>query len=90
MTLTHRRGTLEKAKRDRMLRELQEGASAQGNRFLEMHLSGDRLTQRQAIIAQCYFCMGYYVDGRRDCGCEECPLYPYMPYKSKESKNVGS
>jgi hypothetical protein len=38
------------------------------------------LTARQAIIAQCAHCMGWYADGRHDCENHDCPLYPYMPY----------
>ena len=43
---------------------------------------GKRLTQREAIYAQCFICMGYYVDGKEDCGNKICPLYYYMPYRA--------
>jgi hypothetical protein len=38
------------------------------------------LTTKQAIIAQCAHCSGWYVDGKCDCENPDCPLYPYMPY----------
>jgi hypothetical protein len=38
------------------------------------------LTPKQAIAAQCAHCSGWYVDGKLDCECHDCPLYPYMPY----------
>jgi hypothetical protein len=57
------------------------GKSAKGKTFLEQYARGKKLTQRQAILAKCYECMGGYVDGKRDCKINGCPLYPLMPYK---------
>ena len=48
---------------------------------------GKRLTQRQAIIAHCYECMGYYSDGKQDCLVDVCPLYEYMPYRGLDEKS---
>jgi hypothetical protein len=59
------------------------GGFAKGRNEILKHLAGDRITQRQAIIAKCYDCMGFYADGRNDCGIESCSLYPYSPYGSK-------
>ncbi len=47
---------------------------------------GERLTRKEAILALCYDCNGQE-DSRHDCGCTECPLYQYRPYK-KERKHV--
>ena len=55
-----------------------------GNKELEKHRSGKRLTQRKAIHAKCADCMGYYIDGRVDCLCNGCPLYQWMPYRNVE------
>ena len=52
-----------------------------GKNQLKRHYKGDRLTQRQMIIAKCADCCGYYVDGRVSCEMPECPLFPHMPYK---------
>ena len=57
-----------------------------GKSNLIKHLKGKRLTQRQAILAKCCDCMGYYVDGRNDCEMPECPLYPFMPYQADKKK----
>jgi hypothetical protein len=57
---------------------------ARGVRELKRYLNGDRLTQRQAIIANCASCMNYYADGKNDCLIPNCPLYPFMPYRNKE------
>jgi hypothetical protein len=57
---------------------------ARGNKELKKYLYGDRLTQRQAIIAKCFDCMGQYIDGKIDCLILDCPLYPFMPYRNKE------
>jgi hypothetical protein len=58
------------------------GISSKGRTNLIKHLEGKRLTQRQAILANCCECMGYYADGRKDCSMPKCPLYPFYPYKT--------
>ncbi|RPI50786.1 MAG: hypothetical protein EHM49_08065 [Deltaproteobacteria bacterium] len=60
---------------------------ARGNKELKKYLLGARLTQRQAILAKCADCMGYYLDGRLDCEIEDCPLYPFMPYRIEAQKS---
>jgi hypothetical protein len=57
-----------------------------GKTNLLKHYSGDALTHKQAILAKCADCMGYYIDGRADCQTPECPLYPFMPYRGKKQE----
>ncbi len=60
------------------------GIKARGkNEFLK-HLKGERLTCKQAILANCYDCMGGYTDGKYSCGVSSCPLYLFMPYREVE------
>jgi hypothetical protein len=54
---------------------------------LKKHYKGKILTQRKAILAKCYDCMGCYIDGKIDCKVITCPLYRWMPYKD-EVKNA--
>jgi hypothetical protein len=63
------------------MRSLSKGISARGRNELKRHLEGGKLTFKQAILAKCYDCMGFYVDGKADCAIPECPLYPVMPYR---------
>jgi len=58
-----------------------EGLTAQGKRELIKHLSGEQISLRQSVKAKCYDCMGYYTDGKKDCGIKTCPLYPWMAFK---------
>ena len=46
---------------------------------------GSHITRKQAILAKCYDCMGYYADFGldKDCKVKDCPLYPYHPYRSR-------
>ena len=60
------------------------GKQSQGRTQYVRYLRGERLTQRQAILAKCFECGGYYADGRKDCEMPDCALYPYMPYKGKD------
>lgn len=66
----------------------QNGKSARGQKELLKHLSGQRLTLKQAINAHCYDCTGFYDDGRVDCLMPHCPLHPYMPYNQNREKRV--
>lgn len=59
--------------------------SATGKKELLKHLKNQKLVKEEAIWAKCYECMGYYADGRKDCKIYNCPLYTWMPYKTKES-----
>ena len=54
-----------------------------GRKEILKHLAGEKVTTREAIHAKCYDCMGFYADGRVDCGIETCALYSYSPYGSK-------
>jgi hypothetical protein len=65
------------------------GISSAGKRNLIRHLKGERLTQRQAIIAKCCDCMGYHADGRQDCRMPHCSLYPFRPYKEDPAVSSG-
>jgi hypothetical protein len=62
----------------------EKGKLAKGKREIVKYFSGLRLTARQAIVAKCYDCMGYYVDGKNDCIMKCCPLHDFMPYKTKQ------
>lgn len=56
---------------------------AKGKKELQRYVLEDKvLTQRQAILAHCYDCMGGYSDGKYSCGISTCPLSPWMPYKN--------
>ena len=50
------------------------------------YLSGGKLTRSQAMKCKCYYCNGYNSDGRKDCKVKRCPLYPWMPYNSENSR----
>ena len=42
---------------------------------------GEALTMKESILANCYQCAGFYMDGRKDCEVEGCPLHVFMPYR---------
>lgn len=63
------------------------GLTYAGKSELIKHLEGERLTQKQAILAKCYDCMGYFVDGKEDCGVKHCSIYPYMRFNPNRIKN---
>ncbi len=72
---------MEKAKK---IEEIEKySRRVKGKSQLLKYLSGERLTPRQAIIAKCYECCGYCVDGIEICTIENCPLYPYSPFRRK-------
>jgi len=63
------------------------GKTAQGkNEYLEYMETGKKLSHKQAIVANCYQCLGFYMDGKHDCEIPDCPLYPFMPYRKGVEK----
>lgn len=60
-----------------------------GKRYLLAHMTGKKLTARQAVLAKCTECMNGWHDGRVDCRIPDCPLYPWQPYKNSQSLPVA-
>ena len=67
----------------------QYGKTARGKNELLKHLSGQRLTSRQAIYAHCFDCMGMFADGKVDCNMPHCPLHPFMAYNQNREKRTA-
>ncbi len=57
------------------------GSTARGKRELIAFFKGETLTMKESVLANCYQCTGFYMDGRKDCEVEGCPLYVFMPYR---------
>ena len=60
--------------------------SAKGRAELLKHRSGKKLSYKQAVLAKCNDCSGFYADGKIDCQIPDCPLYGFMPYRNKAAK----
>lgn len=71
---------------NRILEIRKYGKAAKGQKELLKHLSGEKLTFKQAIYARCYDCMGMYADGKRDCNMPHCALFPFNPYNANRGK----
>jgi hypothetical protein len=65
------------------------GIAAGGRSELIEHLQGHRLYASKAIRAFCYDCMGWYADGKNDCHQDDCPLYPFMPYRTPSGDAIS-
>jgi hypothetical protein len=70
--------------RDTYINGVQKGSRYQGKAELLKSLSGERLTLKQAILAHCYDCQGFYSGGAVDCQSDICALRPFMPYRGKQ------
>lgn len=64
---------------------LEYGVASTGKTQYGRYIAGERLTQRQAILAKCFECTNGFADGRRDCLVMTCPLHPFMPYREKDN-----
>ncbi|MDP2735776.1 MAG: hypothetical protein Q8P12_06230 [bacterium] len=60
---------------------------AKGYKEYQRFKLGERLTHKQAILAQCYVCNGLD-EGGEDCRGKSCPLYQFMPYRRNRQKAV--
>lgn len=66
---------------------ISNGKKAQGKKeYIDYAVNNIKLSPSKAIIANCYFCMNFYLDGRNDCEIDDCPLYPFMPYRKGKVK----
>jgi len=75
---------------DRIKSIRRQGKSARGQKELIKHLSGERLTLKQAINAHCYDCTGFFADGKVDCGVKHCSLHPFMAYNENRVKKTSN
>lgn len=66
------------------------GKSARGQKEILKHLSGQRLTLKQAVQAYCYDCAGFYADGKVDCNMPHCSLHPFMGYNKNRAKQPAT
>ncbi len=64
------------------------GKTRGGKNELLKHLSGQKLTLKQAANAHCYDCAGYYADGKVACNMPHCSLSPFMPYNANREKRT--
>ncbi len=65
----------------RLLISAKSGTRRTGQKDLINHLQGKRLTQRQAIRAKCYDCLG--MGECPICDDDECSLSSFSPYFKK-------
>lgn len=65
------------------------GLTTTGKNCILKYLDGGKLTRKEAMSGKCFDCMGYFVDGRQDCGVKDCTLFPYRPFKDKTSSKHG-
>ena len=65
-----------------LIKGIQEfGKAKLGMKDLIKYLSGGELTQKKAINAYCYYCLGY--GEFDDCDTSTCPLFPFSTYGKK-------
>ncbi len=64
----------------------QYGKTARGQKELLKHLSCQKLTLKQAVLAKCYDCAGLFADGKVDCSMPHCSLHPFMVYNQNREK----
>lgn len=67
-----------------LYRSAKTGRKKAGQKALLDHLSGKKITKRQAISAKCYDCNG--MGEQDDCDIVTCPLYGYSPMVTRREK----
>jgi hypothetical protein len=82
----HLRPSIPEKTASQLIDALKAAPTSGGKTNLLKHYNGDPLTHKQAIIAKCADCMGFYIDGRCDCGMSSCPLYGFQPYRGKKQE----
>lgn len=67
------------------IKSIEDSPKCAGKRPLLDHMHGKAITRAKAMAAKCFECCNGFKDGRVDCRIEDCPLYPWMPYRKMES-----
>lgn len=70
-----------------ILRQISTCPASGGKNALIKLYGGIPISKREAILAKCCDCSGYYVDGKVDCEVPWCSLYPHMPYGKMRKKH---
>ena len=52
------------------------------------YLKGEKLTHKEAMLAKCAECWNGYEDGKEVCTDPLCPLYQFMPYVDRKTKEM--
>lgn len=55
-----------------------------GRKHMLRFIKGESITRSQAMKAKCFECCNGFIDGRVDCGIRDCPIYPWMPYRTEK------
>jgi len=75
--------------REQLIAEIEKhGTQSSGKNALLKYLRGETIHRSAAVKAKCFECCGYYADGRVDCENNDCPLYPFMPYRGRKVAEV--
>jgi hypothetical protein len=71
-----------KVKKSELIEMIEKnGTLSRGKKSLIKHLENGKIGRKEAMDAKCYDCMGYFIDGRKDCKMPNCSLFKYRPYK---------
>jgi len=70
-------------------KDVVESPISQGRNQYIRFLDGERLTQKQAILAKCFECCNGFIDGREDCEMSDCSLYPLMTYNPNKISSIA-
>jgi hypothetical protein len=75
--------------REKLISEIEKhGTQSSGKNAMLKYLKGETIHRAAAVKAKCFDCCGYYADGRFDCENNDCPLYPYMPYRGQRTEGI--
>lgn len=72
--------------REQRIKEVESAPKAQGKMEYLRWLKGEQISRKEAMDANCYVCMGYFVDGRGECSVRLCPMRDYMMYNPERIK----
>jgi hypothetical protein len=69
--------------RQERINTVESSPLAKGKNEYLRYLNGKNITKSEAILGNCYLCIGYASDGKCDCKMPLCPLHPWMPYREE-------
>jgi len=63
--------------RYRLLKRYGQRPASLGRNHHLRYLYGERLSRKEAILAKCFECDRFHMDGHQTCPMPACPLHPF-------------
>ena len=72
--------------RNRLVKRYEQRPASLGRTHQLRHIHAEKLTRQEAILAKCFTCDRFQIDGHKICPMPACSLHPFVQQKSRVTK----